>query len=127
MQEAGLNVVRIGESTWGVMEPRDGEFNFSHLDRVLDAMHRASIRVIVGTPTYSVPTWLARKSPQVLMHGWDSYGYRQNMDITDPGYRFYAERAIRAMITHVRNHPAVIGYQIDNETKSYGTSGESNM
>jgi beta-galactosidase len=27
------------------------------------------------------------------------------------------------MLEHIKNHPAIIGYQIDNETRSYGTSG----
>src|SRR5512141_2911532 len=50
MKEAGINVVRIAESTWSTVEPQDGTFDFTHIDRVLDAMHRASIHVIVGTP-----------------------------------------------------------------------------
>lgn len=126
MKEAGINVVRIGESTWGTLEPQDGVFDFTHIDRVLDAMHRASIRVIVGTPTYAVPTWLVRKYPDVLAvtpRGRNQYGPRQNMDITNPHFRAHAERVIRALLDHVKEHPAIIGYQVDNETKHYQTSG----
>jgi beta-galactosidase len=126
MQEAGINVVRIAESTWGTLEPQDGTFDFNHIDRVLDAMHRASIRVIVGTPTYAVPTWLVRKYPDVLAvtpRGPNQYGPRQNMDITNPHFRAHAERVIRRLVAHVKDHPAVIGYQVDNETKHYQTAG----
>src|SRR5450432_46792 len=56
MKDAGISVVRIAESTWGVWEPQDGVFDFSKLDRVLDAMNKAGIKVIVGTPTYAIPT-----------------------------------------------------------------------
>src|SRR4051812_16464065 len=63
MKEAGVNVVRIAESTWGTVEPQDSVYDFSHIDRVLDAMYKAGIHVIVGTPTYAVPTWLVRKYP----------------------------------------------------------------
>src|SRR5882757_1156710 len=93
MKEAGINVVRVAESTWSTMEPRDGVFDFSKLDRVLAAMHRAGIRVIVGTPTYAFPPWLAREHPEVLAvtaDGRNRYGSRQNMDITSPVFRFYA-------------------------------------
>src|SRR3990167_665250 len=55
MKEAGINVVRIAESTWSTMEPQEGVFDFSHIDRVLNAMHKAEISVIIGTPTYAVP------------------------------------------------------------------------
>ncbi|SEO15063.1 beta-galactosidase [Flavobacterium sp. CF108] len=126
MKETGINVVRIAESTWSTMEPQEGVFDFSHIDRVLNAMHKAGISVIIGTPTYAVPTWLVKKHPDVLAitnRGPNQYGPRQNMDITNIHFRNYAEKAIRKMLEHIKDHPAIIGYQIDNETKSYGTSG----
>lgn len=126
MKETGINVVRIAESTWSTMEPQEGTFDFSHIDRVLDAMYKAKIRVIVGTPTYAVPTWLVKKYPDVLAitkRGPNQYGPRQNMDITNPHYIHHAEIAIRKLLEHVKDHKAIIGYQVDNETKAYDTSG----
>ncbi|WP_454719018.1 beta-galactosidase [Caulobacter segnis] len=127
MKAAGITVVRIAESTWGTLEPQPGVFDFSHVDRMLAAMHKQGIKVIVGTPTYAIPTWLAREHPNVLVVGANGvraqYGPRQNMDISDPDYRAAAERVIVALVDHVKDHPAVIGYQLDNETKAYGSSG----
>ncbi len=126
MKEAGINTVRIAESTWGVWEPRDGVFDFSKLDRVLDAMGGAGIGVIIGTPTYAMPAWLAKEHPEVLVMtatGRRTYGARQNMDIVSPVFRRYAERIIRQLVMHVRDRRCVIGYQADNETKSYGNMG----
>src|SRR5829696_9177508 len=90
MKDAGINVVRIAESTWSTVEPQDGIFDFIHIDRVLNAMHKGGISVIIGTPTYAVPTWLVRKHPDVLAitpHGPNRYGTRQNMDITNKNFR----------------------------------------
>ena len=126
MKAAGINVVRIAESTWSTVEPQEGVYDFHHIDRVLDAMHKAGIHVIIGTPTYAVPTWLVKKYPDVLAitpHGQNQYGARQNMDITNEHFRAYAEQVIRKMLEHIKDHPAIIGYQVDNETKAYGTSG----
>lgn len=126
MKDAGINVVRIAESTWSTMEPQEGVYDFSHIDRVLNGMHKAGIHVIIGTPTYAVPTWLVKKYPDVLAitsRGPNQYGARQNMDISNIHFRTYAEKAIRKMLEHIKDHPAIIGYQVDNETKSYGTSG----
>jgi beta-galactosidase len=126
MKAAGINTVRVAESTWGVWEPRDGVFDFSKLDRVLDEMEGAGIGVIIGTPTYAIPTWLAAAHPEVLVmtsSGRRTYGARQNMDIVSPVLRRYAERIIRQLVMHVRNRRCVIGYQADNETKSYGNMG----
>lgn len=62
MKKAGINTVRIAESTWSTCEPQEGVFDFSHVERVMDAMEEAGINVIIGTPTYAIPTWMV-KSP----------------------------------------------------------------
>lgn len=124
LTQAGFNLIRIAESTWSTWEPRDGEFDFTHLHRVLDAAQRHGLSVIVGTPTYAIPPWLARKYPDILTetHGGPSrYGPRQNMDLTHPGYRFHAERIIRRLMEEVRPYECVVGFQLDNETKPYDT------
>ncbi len=126
MQEAGMNVIRIAESTWSTEEPQEGIFDFSHLKRVIEAAGKYGITVIVGTPTYAIPPWLAYKYPDILVtteEGTAKYGFRQNMDITNPHYLFHAERIIRKLLECVKDYPNVIGYQIDNETKHYHTAG----
>lgn len=125
MKKANINLVRIAESTWSTLEPRDNVFDFTHIDRVLDAMEEAGISVIVGTPTYAIPAWMEKKHPDILAEtktGRGIYGARQIMDITDPHYRFYCERVIRKLLEHVSGRTCVIGYQIDNETKHFGTA-----
>ncbi|MBR1660146.1 MAG: beta-galactosidase, partial [Oscillospiraceae bacterium] len=126
MTEAGVNTIRIAESTWSVEEPRPGEYDFSHVDRVIDAAERHGLEVIVGTPTYAVPHWLVQLDPEVLAvtkDGPGRYGPRQIMDITNETYLKYAEGVIRALAEHTAPRKNVIGFQLDNETKHYGTSG----
>jgi beta-galactosidase len=127
MQQAGINVVRVGESTWSVWEPQDGQFEFAWMDRIIERLARAHIRVIMGTPTYSIPPWMFKEHPEILATRLDgqkaTYGIRQNMDITNPDFLRYAERAIRKIAEHYRDNRAIAGYQIDNETTSYGTAG----
>ena len=127
MKAAGLNVIRIAESTWSTCEPQPDVFDLTYVDRALDAAQRAGIDVIVGTPTYAVPSWLVKLDPSVLAvtpNGQGKYGARQIMDIVNATYRFYGERVIRKLISHVADHPAVIGYQVDNETKYYDSVSE---
>ena len=84
MKKAGMNVIRIAESTWSTWEPQDGVFDFTHLHRMLSCSKKHGLQVIVGTPTYAVPTWLARKYPDIITEthaGQGRYGHRQNMDI----------------------------------------------
>lgn len=124
MEKAHINVIRIAESTWSTWEVQDGIFDFTHLHRMLKASEAHNIQVIVGTPTYAVPTWLVAKYPDILTethYGPERYGRRQNMDITHPIYLKYAERLIRKLMEEVRPYRHVIGFQLDNETKSYDT------
>ena len=128
MKKAGINTVRIAESTWSTCEPQAGEFDFSHVERVMDAMEEAGINVIIGTPTYAVPTWMVKAHPDVLaetVKGRGIYGARQIMDITHPVYLFYAERVIRELLKRTAHRKCVIGFQLDNETKYYGTAGKN--
>jgi len=122
MQKAGLSVARLGESSWGLWEPEDGRFEYAWMDRVIDRMHQAGIKVILGTPTYSVPAWMYKEHPEIFITRFGgqtiTFGYRQNTDLMNPTYRFYCERVIRELLEHYRNNPAVIGWQIDNETSS---------
>ena len=128
MKKAGINTVRIAESTWSTCEPQEGTFDFSHVERVMDTMEEAGINVIIGTPTYAIPTWMVKSHPDVMaetVKGRGIYGARQIMDISHPVYRFYAERVIRKLMECTAHRKCVIGFQVDNETKYYGTAGKN--
>ena len=119
MKDAGFTVIRVGESVWSTWEPRDGEFDLEWLLPVLDGAHERGISVILGTPTYAVPPWLQQAHPEIAAETRTGHplpwGSRQEVDYSHPAFRFHAERVIRAVIARYADHPAVIGYQVDNE------------
>ena len=126
MQNAGMNVVRIAESTWSTLEPREGLYNFYYIDEVLKRAGQYGLKVIIGTPTYAIPSWLAKLDENVLVHtknGDVKYGKRQIFNLLSDTYIFYGSRIIRKLLEHTVNHPQVIGFQIDNETKHYDNYG----
>jgi beta-galactosidase len=119
MAEAGFSVIRVGESVWSTWEPENGRFDLDWLQPVLDAAHERGIAVVLGTPTYAVPPWLVRLYPEIAGEhrtgeriGW---GGRQEVDYTHPAFKFHAERVIRKILARYAAHPAVIGFQVDNE------------
>lgn len=119
MAEAGFNLIRVGESVWSTWEPRDGDFELDWLTPVLDAAHAHGIAVMLGTPTYAVPPWLMRKHPEIAGESATGvrvpWGARQETDTSHPTFRVYAERIIRAVVARHAAHPAVVGFQLDNE------------
>ncbi|MEV4261286.1 beta-galactosidase [Kribbella sp. NPDC049584] len=119
MAAARFSVIRVGESVWSTWEPENGHFDLDWLQPVLDGAHLRGIAVVLGTPTYAVPPWLVRLYPEITGErktgqriGW---GARQEVDFTHPGFRFHAERVIRKIADRYAGHPAVIGFQVDNE------------
>ncbi|MEU6103698.1 beta-galactosidase [Streptomyces flaveolus] len=119
MVAAGFSVIRVGESVWSTWEPENGRFNLDWLQPVLDQAHERGMKVVIGTPTYAVPPWLARTYPEIAGEsssgarvGW---GARQEVDFTHAAFRFHAERVVRAIMARYVSHPAVIGVQVDNE------------
>ena len=119
MVSAGIGLIRIGESVWAKWEPREGEFDPTWLDEVIAAARDRSIDVVVGTPTYAIPAWMAKKYPEVMAHRATGtpipYGRRQNVDYSNPTFRYFAGRIAERIARHYAGEPAIVGYQIDNE------------
>ena len=119
MAEAGLNVVRLAEFAWARLEPELGAFDFVWLDQAIETLSARGIRVVLGTPTAAPPAWLVRRDPEVLRVRADGqrvhFGHRRNACLVSPVYREHSQRIVRAMAGHYRDHPAVVGWQIDNE------------
>jgi beta-galactosidase len=131
MREANVNYQRIGDSIWTLLEPEEGRFELDWLQPILDAMHGAGIKVLLATPTYAIPAWMARSYPELMAvrpAGYSvRFGGRQNVDFAHPGFRARAEPMIRAFLSRYAQHPSVIGVQVDNEVGVHALSNEHNF
>jgi beta-galactosidase len=119
MSAAGFNVVRLAEFAWAKMEPQDGQFDFDWLDRSIEILAKHGIQVVLGTPTASPPPWLMAKQEDLFIVDRSgirrTYGLRREYCPNNPCYHQHTERIVTAMVEHYKDHPAVIGWQIDNE------------
>jgi len=119
MKEAGFNVVRLAEFAWADMEPEEGRFDFSWLDKALDVLGRNGVAAILGTPTGAMPAWVKERYPEVMATGKDGkrleWGVRKNNCFSSGAYRLLSERIVAAMASHFKGNPNVIGWQTDNE------------
>ncbi|MEJ2008866.1 MAG: beta-galactosidase [Acidobacteriota bacterium] len=119
MQAAGINFVRMGEFAWVKMEPEEGHYDFSWLDRALKVLSAHGIHAILGTPTAAPPAWLYAKYPDIAAVGPDGiryrFGSRRDYNLSNPHFIEATRRIVTALAEHYKNNPAVIGFQIDNE------------
>lgn len=119
MLDAGMDVVRIGEFAWAKMEPREGEYDFAWLHRVVDKLGSAGIGVIMGTPTAVPPFWLTAKDPEMFVEkrhgGRMQHGGRRHGCVNNPTYLCYCDKIVTALAREFGDDENIIGWQIDNE------------
>ena len=119
MREMGFTIIRIGEFAWSIFEPEEGVFQFDQFDRAIDLAHHYGLKVVLGTPTATPPAWLTHKYPEVLNVTYDGvtlqHGMRRHYNYSSPKYRELCARIADKMASHYGTHPAVVGWQIDNE------------
>jgi len=118
MREAGISVVRLAEFSWCKMEPEEGKYDFGWLDRALEVLYKEGIQAVLGTPTATPPAWLHQRYdiyPRDARRYPLGFGTRLQRCLNHPVMRRYSRLITEAMVSHYANHPAVIGWQTDNE------------
>ena len=119
MLECGIQVIRIAEFAWSKVEPYEGVFTYEFFDRFLDLAREKGMKVIFCTPTATPPAWLTEKYPEVLNGTSDGvlfrHGGRRHYNYNSPVYQEKTRIITEAFASHYGPHPAVIGWQIDNE------------
>jgi len=119
MVGAHMNTVRLTDSAWGHLEPAAGQYSFNWLHQCLDDLHERGMSAILGTSTYVPPQWLPAQHPEVLAHFLPSQpahpAIRKACCLNQPVYREACCRLVAALAAAAKDHPAVIGWQIDNE------------
>ncbi|MEU0805975.1 beta-galactosidase [Streptomyces sp. NPDC005970] len=119
MREAGVNVVSVGIFAWALLEPSEGAYDFSRMDRILGLLHENGIAADLATPTAAPPAWFFRAHPEALPVDRDgrtlSYGSRQTFCPSSPAYREAALRIAGALAERYADHPAVAMWHVHNE------------
>jgi beta-galactosidase len=119
MQAAGINFVRMGEFAWAKMEPSEGHYDFAWLDSALKVLNTHGIKAVLGTPSAAPPAWLMAKYPDIAAMNEEGvryrFGSRRNYCLHNPNYLAAIRGIVTALAEHYKNHPAVLGWQIDNE------------
>ena len=126
MVEMGLSWVRIGEFAWSRLEPEPNRLTLDWLDRAIDTLVEAGLKIIMCTPTATPPRWMVDKHPDML--AWDAQGRvrgfssRRHYDFSHLAYREECKRIARILGERYGQNPAIKAWQIDNEYGCHDTT-----
>ena len=119
MLDSGITVVRIAEFGWSLFERTEGVFTLDYFDPFLDLCKKLGMKVIFGTPSATPPAWLTETYPETLNCDITGVKYRHGMrrhyNYNSPVYREKCAIIVEKIAQHYGKHPAIIGWQIDNE------------
>jgi beta-galactosidase len=119
MQQAGINIVRMGEFAWSLFEPKEGRYCWDWLDKALEILGAHGISAVLGTPTATPPAWMCQAYPEIMACERNghrvTFGERRQYCPTNTTYRGLSERIATVMAEHYASHPQVVAWQIDNE------------
>jgi len=127
MQEANINIVRIGEFAWSRMEPEEGVFTLDWLHECVQTLGRYGINVIMCTPTATPPVWLTSAYPDTLLVSVDGrrleHGGRRHYCYSSDTYLRHTTRIVDKLTLEFSKYKNVVGWQIDNEPDLGETGG----
>ena len=119
MHELGFEFTHFAEFAWAQLEPQEGVYDFSWLDRAVALAAKYDLKVVMCTSTATPPVWLSCKYPEILLKSEDGtvqdHGARQHASFASPVYRKLAYRMIEELARHYGNDSRIIGWQLDNE------------
>lgn len=119
MLDSGIETVRVFEFAWTLVEKEEGQFDFSLFDCFLNLCQETGMHAIMCTPTATPPAWLTTKYPEVLNADRQGHlfhhGHRRHYNYNSPVYQKLCGRIVKMLAERYGQHPAIIGWQIDNE------------
>ncbi|PYI36167.1 hypothetical protein BP00DRAFT_474855 [Aspergillus indologenus CBS 114.80] len=124
MSDANISFVRINEFDWAILEPAEGQYNFTLLDKTLNLLQRYHLKAIIGTPTAAPPDWLYQKYDISFVDYTNAtklFGSRRYYSSSSPDYRRMSHRITQKLAERYGNHSAVAGWQLDNEFGCHDT------
>jgi len=123
MQATGINVVRIGEFAWSVIEPEEGKYDLSLFVKVIGWLHESGIDTVMCTPTPTPPVWYSHRHPERMYVDERGtvmgHGSRQHACTNHPDFRRKAAAITEEIARAVGRLPGLVAWQLDNEFKAH--------
>tara|TARA_E500000178_G_scaffold352174_1_gene415020 strand:+ start:2769 stop:4715 length:1947 start_codon:yes stop_codon:yes gene_type:complete len=122
----GIRWVRIAEFAWSRIEPEPKKFDWKWLDKAVDILGNAGLKIVMCTPTATPPRWLINQMPDMLAVDQNGqkrkFGSRKHYSFSHKGYQKESQRITRAVAERYGNNSFVQAWQTDNEFGCHETT-----
>jgi beta-galactosidase len=119
----GFEFTHFAEFAWAQIEPEEGKYDFAWLDKAVAIAAKHNLKVIMCTSTATPPVWMARKHPGILELQENGvrldHGSRQAASFSSTWFREYSLKMVEQLAKRYGNDPRIMGWQIDNEPRSF--------
>ena len=126
MSDLGLTYVRIGEFAWKRIEPTEGDFHFEWLDKAINILGNAGLKVVLGTPTATPPKWVVNKYPDMLSRDEKGnirqFGSRRHYCFSHVGYLEQCKVIVTQLAKRYGGNKYIKAWQTDNEYGCHDTT-----
>lgn len=125
MKDLNISYVRINEFDWAILEPEEGVYDFSVLDKTIELLERYGLKAIIGTPTASPPNWLVNNYPSTMFvdvtNTTYTFGSRRYYSFSSSSYRELSQSITQVLAQRYGRNPTVVAWQLDNEFGCHST------
>lgn len=119
LSQAHINEVTLNVFSWAALQPSEDVYDFSRLDRIVEAVSGAGLSLVMATSTAALPAWMALRHPDVNRVDIDGrvmrHGQRHNACMSSPTYRRGAAALAGRIAERYAPLDNLVAWHISNE------------
>lgn len=118
-KQADLNSATINIFSWGILEPSEGHYDFSKLDKIVQELSDSNFDIVMGTSTAAMPAWMFKKYPDVARVDYQGrrhvFGQRHNFCPSSKNYQKLAGDLVEKLAQRYSDNPHIVVWHVNNE------------
>ena len=118
-KQAHLNSATINVFSWALLEQKEGEYDFSKLDKIVKELSDANFDIVLATATAAMPAWMFKKYPDVARVDYQGrrhvFGQRHNFCSNSKNYQVLASKLVKKIVSRYYKNPHIKVWHVNNE------------
>ena len=118
-KQADINSATINVFSWALLEPQEGKYDFTKLDKIIKELTAVDFDIVLATSTAAMPAWMFKKYPDVARVDYQGrrhvFGARHNFCPSSKNYRRLAKNLVEQLAKRYGDNPHIVAWHVNNE------------